>query len=65
MKEHLKTLMEVRSEFARKGVPIARWARENNIPRNIAYAVLSGRCPGNYGAAHRAAVLLGLKDGEV
>lgn len=65
MKEHLKTLDEVRAEFVRKGVPIARWARESGIPRNIAYAVLSGRCPGNYGSAHRAAVLLGLKEGEI
>lgn len=65
MKEHLKTLAEVRSEFVRKGIPIARWARDNKIPRNIAYAVLSGKCSGAYGAAHRAAVLLGLKDGEI
>ena len=61
----VKTLEEVRGEFLRKGVPISRWARENQIPRGIAYAVLSGRCPGHYGAAHRAAVLLGLKVGEI
>lgn len=61
----VKTLDEVRTEFVRKGIPIARWAREHQIPRDIAYAVLSGRCRGSYGAAHRAAVLLGLKDGQI
>jgi len=61
----MKTPEEVRAEFTRKGIPIARWARENQIPRNVAYAVLSGRCPGAYGAAHKAAVLLGLKKGEI
>jgi len=65
MKEHLKTPEQVRAELVRNGVPIARWARENQIPRGIAYAVLSGRSCGSYGAAHRASVLLRLKDGVI
>lgn len=61
----LKTREQVKKELRRKGIPIAWWADRNKVPRTIAYGLLNGRLTGEYGTAHRAAVLLGLKDGEI
>ena len=65
MKPHLRTLEEARAELRRKGIAVARWARDNNIRKSVAYGVLAGVLKGEWGDAHRAAVLLGLKDGEI
>lgn len=65
MKAHLRTPEQARAELKRKGVAVAHWARDNGIPRSVVYGLLHGRLIGTFGAAHRAAVLLGLKDGEV
>ncbi|WP_243457656.1 DNA-binding protein [Ottowia testudinis] len=61
----MRTPQEARKELLRKGVPIIKWAKEHGVPRSVVYGVLSGRLVGTFGHAHRAAVLLGLKDGEV
>ncbi len=61
----LKTAHEVKTELLRKGMPIAWWADLNKIPRSVVYGLLAGRITGDYGNAHKAAVLLGLKDGEI
>ncbi len=63
--KHLRTPDEVRAELARKGVPVAAWARANGLPIRPVYDVLTGRNKGKSGMAHRAAVLLGIKEGEV
>ncbi|HQQ69353.1 MAG TPA: DNA-binding protein [Alicycliphilus sp.] len=63
--EGTKTHAQVREELRRKGVPVARWADTHGVDRSVAYGVLAGRLKGSYGEAHRAAVLLGLKDGDV
>lgn len=60
-----KTVDQVRAEFRRKGIPVARWAKENGLSRSVVYGLLCGRLSGTYGATHKAAVLLGLKDGEI
>lgn len=60
-----KTADQVRTEFRRKGIAIAIWAREHGLSRSVVYGVLYGRLVGTYGDAHKAAVLLGLKDGEI
>ncbi len=65
MKAHLKTPQQAAESLRRLGMPVARWARNNGIPRSVAYGVLAGRLAGSYGAAHRAMVLLGMKDGEI
>lgn len=61
----LKTHQEVRAEFNRIGKPVSEWAAENGFHRSLVYAVLSGRKKCNRGDAHKIAVLLGLKDGEI
>lgn len=61
----MKTPDQVRADFRRRGETIAAWARKNQLSAEIVRAVLCGNAKGNYGAAHRAAVLLGLKDGEL
>lgn len=66
MKEHrLKTPEEVREEFARKGISIAEWAGQHNLNPHRVYDVLNNRNKGMFGEAHRAAVLLGLKEGII
>ena len=63
--EKLKTREEVLAEFARKGISIRSWAIRNGIEPSIANAVLKGRLTGRIGESHKAAVLLGLKHGEI
>ena len=60
-----KTVDEVRADLDRRGKSIREWAREHGISDRIVYAVLHGRFKGRRGQAHKAAVLLGLKDGIV
>ena len=64
-KKQLRTPEEVRRELEHKGIPIAAWARANGLPPRPVYDVLTGRNAGKTGMAHKAAVLLGLKDGEI
>jgi gp16 family phage-associated protein len=59
------TSKDVRADFERKGIAISDWARENGVSAVSVHHLLSGRTVGRRGQAHRVAVLLGLKDGEV
>jgi gp16 family phage-associated protein len=62
----LRSKEEVRAEFERRGLSIRSWARANGIDAATVYNLLSGRkAVGRRGEAHKAAVLLGLKDGVV
>lgn len=61
----IKTTAEVRAELKRKGISISQWATANGISVLLVYQLLSGRRKGDRGESHRAAVLLGLKDGEI
>lgn len=62
----LRTPANARDElFTRKGVSISAWALENGLTPQTVFDLLSGRCKGHRGAAHRAAVLLGLKHGDL
>lgn len=61
----LKTADEVRDEFDRTGRTLADFAREHRLDYNTAHQVLTGAKKGRRGEAHRAAVLLGLKEGVV
>lgn len=44
------------------GVNVAELARTHNLPRLVLVDLLRGRAKGLRGQAHRAAILLGLKD---
>ncbi|WP_454844553.1 DNA-binding protein [Pseudomonas veronii] len=61
----LKTREEVLVELDRCGMTISGWARKHDLPRQIVHDVLHGRSKGRHGAAHKAAVLLGIKDGVI
>ena len=63
--KQLRTIAEVRADFDRRGLTIREWSRRNGLCDRIVREVLRGRFQGKYGAAHKAAVLLGLKDGVV
>jgi len=62
---NLKTPDEVKSEFRRSGVSIAKWAVENGLNTVVVYQLLAGRRKGERGEAHRAAVMLGIKHGQI
>jgi gp16 family phage-associated protein len=67
---HMKPLnqltpQEARAQLRRRGETISGWAVAHNFTPRLVYDVLNGRLAGNYGKAHRAAVLLGVKDGEI
>lgn len=63
--KRIRTPNEVKDEFARKGICLSSWARQHGIAPRHVYDVLGGRTMGKYGDAHRAAVLLGIKRGEL
>ena len=61
----LERLKAVRADLERRGVTLADLARDLDIPRSTLYAVLNGQKRCLRGDAHRAAVLIGLKDGVI
>lgn len=61
----LRTPEDVRAEFKRTGVSIAQWSLANGFSTNMVFEVLAGRKKGIRGQAHKIAVKLGLKEGEV
>lgn len=60
-----RTSDEVRAEIERRGKTIREVAQEIGVNERIVYEVLRGRFKGRRGQAHKAPVLLGLKDGIV
>ena len=63
--ETLKTREQVLAEFARVGQSVRGWALEHGLHPAIVGGVLRGRYTGRIGESHKAAVKLGLKDGEI
>lgn len=61
----LRSLEEIEQEFDRKGISKADWARERGIRPGVLYEIFSRRSSCKRGEAHRAAVLLGLKEGVI
>lgn len=64
-KKQLKTRQEVLEELRRKGISIAEYARRLGCDRNTVYQVLHSDKPCNFGKSHKAAVAMGIKDGEI
>ncbi|HRD84476.1 MAG TPA: DNA-binding protein [Rubrivivax sp.] len=60
-----KTPKQVRAEFLEAGITVAEWCRLHGFNRMTVVDLLLGRQKGVRGAAHRAAVALGLKHGTV
>lgn len=56
---------QAREALDRKGMSIAEFSRQNGLNKNLVSDLLNGRIKGRRGEAHRAAVLLGVKDGVI
>lgn len=65
MSNFLRTPEQAKEHLEQQGISVAEFARTNNLPYGIVYQVLSGKKKGRRGAAHKAAVLLGIKHGVV
>lgn len=61
----LKSHAQVKQEFDRRGWTVRGWAAKHGLSEHVVYEVMRGRFKGRRGQAHKAAVLLGLKDGVV
>lgn len=61
----MKTIEAVREELERRGESIAAWARKHSVSAELTRGVLLGRVKGKRGEAHKIAVLLGIKEGEI
>ncbi|MFV3316435.1 DNA-binding protein [Pseudomonas sp. NY15374] len=59
------TLDQAREKLDRAGISIAEFSRKHNLNKNLVSDLLNGRKKGRRGEAHRAAVLLGIKAGEI
>ena len=56
---------EAKKNFYTRGLSISGWAKAHNLAPQYVYDLLNGRTAGERGESHRAAVLLGLKDGII
>ncbi len=59
------TREQARKELDRRGISIAEFCRAHDLNPNLVSDLLAGRKKGLRGEAHRAAVLLGIKDGVI
>ncbi|MEJ5211771.1 MAG: DNA-binding protein [Burkholderiales bacterium] len=50
-------------QIRRRGKTVRAWAQEHGLSERVVWEVLGGRKKGLWGQSHKAAVLLGLKDG--
>jgi gp16 family phage-associated protein len=62
---NVKTAEEVRADLVRRGKSVRQVAKEIGVSERIIFELLRGRIKGRRGQAHRAAVLLGMKDGVI
>jgi gp16 family phage-associated protein len=60
---NLRTTAQAREWLDKQGKSIKEFADENKLDPATCYQVLAGTKKGRRGAAHRAAVLLGIKEG--
>ncbi|HHK3972237.1 TPA: DNA-binding protein [Pseudomonas aeruginosa] len=56
---------QARAVLDREGTSIAEFSRKHRLNKNLVSDLLNGRNKGRRGEAHRAAVLLGIKDGVI
>lgn len=56
---------QARERLAKRGISVKQWAKDRNLNPSTVYAVLNGQKKCLRGESHRAAVLLGIKDGVV
>lgn len=56
---------EARERLERQGITVKDWAEQHGLTASTVYAVLNGQKKCLRGKSHRAAVLLGIKEGVV
>lgn len=61
----LKTPEQVKADFEKRGINVTQWARERGVSRQAVFDIMNGKNKGKRGNAHKAAVLLGIKDGVI
>lgn len=61
----LRTPAQAKEWLSKQGKSVQDFAREHGLSPAICYQVLAGTKKGRRGEAHRAAVLLGIKEGVV
>lgn len=59
------TPQQARERLNKSGTSAAAFARQHELHPRLVCAVLAGRLQCRIGESHRAAVLLGIKDGEI
>lgn len=59
------TPQEARDMLSRKGLSIAAFSRLHGLNYRLVRGVLDGRYRCRFGKSHKAAVLLGIKEGEL
>ncbi|WP_122901969.1 DNA-binding protein [Acinetobacter sp. B51(2017)] len=57
-----KSIEQVKTEFQKKGISFADWAKENNFSTELVYRVLKMNRLPIRGESHKIAVKLGIKD---
>lgn len=60
-----RLLQRTRASFDSAGITLADWAKANHFAYMTVVDLLNGRRAGHHGEAHRVAVALGLKRGQV
>lgn len=61
----LLTREQAKAELNRRGISIAEFSRAHDLNPNMVSDLLAGRKKGLRGESHRAAVLLGIKEGVI
>lgn len=62
---NLRSLEQVRRQFAAEGVSVRQWAKSHGYNPRTVYAVLAGQLACSRGASHQIALALGLKSPPV
>ena len=65
MAGEVRTSSDIREELSRNGITVSAWARNMGFSAGLVYQVLAGRLKCEHGQAHKIAVTLGLKEGEL
>lgn len=61
----IKSGAQVLEDLRSQGITVRQWSRDHGAPERTVYAVIRGDNKGRFGEAHRVAVLLGMKKGEL
>lgn len=63
--KRLLTRKEARENISRQGKSLTQWAEENGLTLSVVRDVFRKDNPCHFGMSHKAAVLLGIKDGII